>query len=257
MINKNILKITTGSLLLGIISFAGFQSVIAKSNEDEDPTSYPVSFALQSEYIMRNGKVIKNQDGNFVDLNFTEGLLDKNTKLFYYTTKSSTSWGADKFINVYSLSDQKIVNKIEFDNSGYYKYPISISPHADVLVLAESSQSAGSVKLILVNIKTGSTLLELENVYSPTATWKDNNTLVFLNADNSCDGSFCTQISVSLNKLNIENKTKKSYKVGDKNKEGVLPLVDDIVIKGSNFVLGRKNNDDGKFQQEILVDVNF
>ncbi|MEP7103795.1 MAG: hypothetical protein ABI721_03740 [Candidatus Dojkabacteria bacterium] len=256
---KNLLATIPIILVVLILSINQvFANVDSSLSATSYPTSYPnIKESVNDSFEIINGKVFKTAKGNPIEIDSNEGFWDQNKNMFYYTIKSSTSWGAEKYIYVYSLKDKKVIKQIEFDNSGYYKYPISISPDSKTLVLAERAQSAGEVRLSLIDIYTGRIVTDLNGLYTPETKWIDDNVLIYLSPNSSCVDNHCTQVSLSLKKYNIKDKNFKTKKVADKLSNGTLPYFDHIEIKNGKAFLGRKNKVDGKDQPNSDVDINF
>ena len=111
--------------------------------------------------------------------------------------------------------------------------------------------------MTLIDIFTGKEILGLQNLYTPEVKWIDNNTLTYIKADSSCNEKYCTQLSLSLNKYSVKDKSVKTKKIADKSTDGTLPLIDDIEISNNKASLGRRNKIDNKNQLNIDVDINF
>lgn len=178
---------------------------------DINIASYPYSFSPKSEvplFKIENNTLIKRSGNTFVKANFRDGVLDKNENMYYYTIKSESDWGAEKYIYGYSLNQNRIIKQIEFDNSGNYKYPISISPDSKLIVIVEDAHSVGEVNLSVIELKTGK-IITTDKIYSPSVTWVDNNSLIMLEADKECDGEFCLINGISIKNKNLVAKKNK------------------------------------------------
>lgn len=226
------------------------------------PLSTPVSYVANHEnisnktvYTVLNGKVYRQTDDEVAPLEFNEGLYDSKTDLFYYTLKSNNSWGADKFIYVYSIPEKKIINKIEFDNSGYFKYPISISPDSKKLVLAERAQSAGDVNVQIIDLNTNKQISYIQGAYIPSTAWTDNSNIAYFKTGKKCKGDNCYEDSLNLEKLNIDNNTTESKLVSDRLSHGNLPHIANINVRNKTITLNLQN--DPLIDNLQTIDINF
>lgn len=221
-----------------------------QSVNSEIPTSYSVlrnvTIANNSKLIpdykfeIKDGTLKKKVDGKLANLDFNEGVLDKNKGFFYFTTKSASSWGADKYINVYSLAESRVVKQIEFDNSGYFKYPISISPDSKILVLAERSQSAGEVSISIIDLQTGAESKSRDKLYSPEVKWIDESNYVYLSTTNNCKKGWCYQESLDMKKYNYKNGNSVKKKLFGREQDGSLPQIDKFEVENNDITFSNR-----------------
>jgi len=214
--------------------------------------SYPVSYIANHSnekvealidgevFNIENEKVYKKINNKRIEVDFTQGLYDKKQKNFFFTKQSPTSWGSEKYLYTFSIRKNKVIAKVEFDNSGYYKYPISISPDSKIIAIAERAQSVGEVTILLINLENGKTLLKLEKVYSPTLEWINKNTFVYLSPSIKCIDQTCVQTNIEIIKKNLLNKNAESKVVGRIDSNGVESKLDNLEIINDEIVLTRR-----------------
>ncbi len=235
--------VSTGIMSLSSLVYAQNRSVPL---EDRLVSSYPLSFPLvdspkTDSFQLLNEKVYMKSKGNTLEqLNFNEGILDKTIKLFYYTKKSTSSWGSEKYIYVYSFKNNKVIKKIEFDNSGYHKFPIAISPDSKTLVLAERAQSIGETNISFIDINTGKTKLNVDKTYSPSGSWINNKSFAYLTTRSMCENLNCKQTGVDVSIIDTVSKKIKSKNVFNIDESGKLPNYDKIEYSDNQLKVSRR-----------------
>jgi len=230
------------SLLLITILGLTLISINLTNVKGQELTSYPVSYTSQDEKLPQFkaiGRIVQKLriDKTYTETNFTEGYFDSSRNMFFYTKKTSDSWGSEGYVYAYSFTEKKVTHMIPFDNSGYYKYPISVSPNGKLIVMAESAQSVGQVNLMIIESSSGKTLKELKKSYSPVANWKDDDNFIFLEASVKCKLDICSQSGINLVGFNIKSNTKRTKHIADRDSSGRLPKFDILEISDGKIKL--------------------
>lgn len=251
--NKKLLTCLSVIMIGIIIAVYADMSVLAKIELPTKIVSYPSSYTniipsyTENEikipntgFYLKNDEIYKRSKDQLIEIDFNDGLLDRNKKEFYYTVKSQTSWGSEKYIYIYSLLKKTVVRKIEFDNSGYEKYPIAISPNSKILALAESAQSVGEVNITLVDLVSGKEIQKLTKLYAPTLVFDNETSIIYLEPTLNCKNRACVQDGIQLKLENLKTKVIKSKKIADKNSDGSLPSFDNLEIVNGYAVINSR-----------------
>lgn len=183
--------------LITIIFFVSLYIFYINQNDssylkNELGTSYPLSFNsyanLQGDYEVINDTVYKRNEVNeYEEITDREGLYDKVNNLLYYTRKDPNNWGAEKYIYVYSFNEKRIVREIEFDNSGFFKYPISLNTDSTKIALLEVAQSVGESNINIIDVLTGDSLFTITKEFSTSGTWVDEKQFLYVSWQGDCE----------------------------------------------------------------------
>ncbi len=209
---------------------------------------YNVSEKMELNEVMKDQKDINLQDLGL-------GVLNKKRDLYYYTTKDHNSWGANKFINVYSLKEKRIIQRIPFDNTGYYKYPISISPDNKKIVLAERAQSVGEVNILVIDSDTGNTLTIFTKAYAPTAVWLDSDSVVTMFPRVSCSSNrYCDLDGINLKLSNLKIKEDRQLEVSGNE---VSLQLDHLELISDKINIRSKLREDSEHESRLQLNVKL
>lgn len=189
---------------------SGANSEVLHEDTMNQNSTDTVDNKLESEsallFTLVDGKIYKNIQGTLRPLEFAEGVWDMESNVIYYTEKDPNSWGSKEYILGYSLNTHKVVKKIKFDNSGYYKYPISISPDSKKLIIAESAQSVGEVFLASIDIESGIEEPLRDKVHSPKVHWINSTEYSYTLVNQMCSEAGCVQGNNELRSMNVETR---------------------------------------------------
>ncbi len=215
-------------LLLFAIGLIAIPGIFIKDIVEGQVVSGPVSYAEET-------RSIEQPIVNVPEIPI--GVIDKKNNLIYYTEKDLTSWGSKESIYIYSILEGKVIKEIKFDNSGYYKYPVSLSPDSKYLVIAERAQSIGEVKLSLINLVTGNEQKFPELVYSPSLAWTSNNKYVYLTVENTCRArQGCTQSDINLREYEVGGKSRSISRIAGRQSNGILPSINKLTLENNNVI---------------------
>lgn len=225
---------------------------------EEKIISYPVTLdpelikpLINSYNFEKSNPKPKFQDSILASLG--TGVMDNEKKLYFYTAKDLDSWGAEESIYVYSIVEKKVIREIPFDNSGYYKYPISISPDSKKIVIAERSHSVGEVNILVIETNTGKTVISFTNTYAPAALWLDNESIVTLSPRMKCKNQrLCSIEGVNLRTSDLKRKKDKVHEVPRVRGESLQ--LDILELREGKISIGSKLK--GSQIQENKVEIN-
>jgi hypothetical protein len=226
---KNLKGICLLSTLVISILTGLYVSLLTISAQVTNSVSYPLSYTLKldrdkSKDLMKN-KLLPG------DIATEKGILDKENNYYYYTKKSPVSWGSEKYIFVYSISSQQIVKQIEFDNTGYFKYPISLSPDSQYIILAERAHGVGEVNITGIDLITSKAQMK-HKVFAPVINWPSNRVYSFLSVEEDCTKK-CKAESLYLNEFDVKEMALKKKDLVSRIDKGVFPQINKMYTENN------------------------